>query len=176
MRWYSKWSTSYTFSPIATKHVSFLPDSGGQDHYIFWGQWGENILKHGFQNAGGMVLEANLNGDFVVAKERWYCLEFRFTQNSSSTSADGTVQAWVDGVQHWEYPNRVLDTKMPNLVNGFLLSGYWNCQGPLFNCDQPADMHPDMYRWHDNFVLSTQRIGCLGGAPPAAPTGLRIKP
>lgn len=175
MRFYTKWASSFTWSPIATKQVSFIPASGGQDHYIFWSQWGSPTLKHYGQYID-TIFDANLNGDVTVANNRWYCFEFRFTQNSTATSTDGYLQGWVDGVQHWEYPNRNIDPRMPNSVTDFLLSGYWNCLGPTFACNQPADQHPDMYRWHDNFVLSTQRIGCLSGAPPAAPTGLRIKP
>jgi len=166
MRWYAKWSASYTFSPIATKHVMLLTPTGSS-LYMFWGQWGTDILKHFAQLGGSTPYEANMTGDFQVARDRWYCLEFRVTTNSSANSSDGYLQGWVDGVQRWEYPNRNLDSFLPNSISSFDVSGYWNCLGP--SCDQPADQHPLMYRWHDNFVVSTQRIGCLSGADPTAP-------
>ena len=173
IRWYSKWSTSYQFSPIATKHVMLLTGSGSS-HYIFWNQWAETRLKHFAQFSSSGIYEANLNGDFVVQRDRWYCLEFRVTPNTTGTSTDGYLQGWVDGVQHWEYANRNVDPKLPNLIQSFDVSGYWNCTSS--NCDQAADQHPLMYRWHDNFVVSTQRIGCISDTTrPAPPTGLTVR-
>jgi len=187
MRWYTKWSPSYQFSPIATKHVMALTANGSSE-YIFWASSSGTGLPAPISTLGlvtfaqfspaSVTYQANRNGDFIPGPDRWYCLEMRVTQNSTATSADGYLQGWVDGVQHWEYPNQTLDNRMPNEITSFDLSGYWNCLGPLFGCDKPADQHPLMYRWHDAFVVSTARIGCIAttpSAPPAAPTGVTVR-
>jgi hypothetical protein len=160
MRWYTKWSASYVFSSIATKHVMLLTPSGSS-MYMFWSQWGNDLLKHFAQFGGSTVYEANVNGPFPIVRDRWYCLELRVTANTTADSLDGHLQGWIDGVPHWEYSNRNLDSFLPNLITSFDVSGYWNCSGPA--CDQPSDQHPLMHRWHDNFVVSTERIGCLAG-------------
>jgi hypothetical protein len=185
IRWYAKWSSSYQFSPIATKHVMLLTGSGSSE-YIFWAASSgtlnpapistQPLLTFAQFSPTSSTYWANRTGDFVPVADRWYCLEMRVTQNTTATSTDGYLQGWVDGVQHWEYPNQLLDNRLPNLISSFDLSGYWNCLGPTFGCTLPGDQHPLMYRWHDNFVVSTQRIGCLTDtAPPAPPTGLTVR-
>jgi len=115
-----------------------------------------------------------MNGAPSFENNRWYCLEIRMTMNTASTSQDGYLQGWIDNVQHYEYPNINLDETIPNNIRGFLLSGYWNCQQR--DCSGPEDTHPLMYRWHDNFVVSTERIGCLSTQrvpPPSTPKNLQ---
>jgi hypothetical protein len=186
MRWYTKWSSSYQFSPIATKHVMALTANGSSE-YIFWASGSPTGLPAPIStmplvtfaqfSPASVTYEANMNGDFMPVANRWYCLEMRITQNTTANGADGYLQGWVDGVQRWDYPNQLLDNRMPNQITSFDVSGYWNCLGPTFSCNQPADQHPLMFRWHDNFVVSTQRIGCVSTVTtrPSTPPGLTLR-
>lgn len=175
-RWYTKWSSNYKFSPIATKHNEFKLQTSGASTGLFWNEFGQLTPKHIFiaANPGVKKLSQNENGKVSWELDRWYCLEIKVTMNSTSTSTDGNLEAWIDNVRHWNYTNVNLDRKIPNGIKGFLLSGYWNCKEK--DCSGPNDTHPQMYRWHDNFVVSTNRIGCLTPFPtPFPPTGLRVE-
>lgn len=167
-RWYQKWSSSFTFSGIATKGASLETNGSGQSLYIWWNNWGDGGISH-WANPIAVEFEANVGGTFVPVRDRWYCLEIRATMNTGS-NADGRLQGWVDGVQRWDYANVLLDPVQPNEITFWILSGYWNFT---------ATGHPQMFRWHDNFVASTARIGCLGAppplTPPTAPTSLQVQ-
>jgi hypothetical protein len=162
-RWYQKWSSTFVFSPIATKGASILTAASGQSLYIWWNNWNDGVISQ-WANPVATELNANMNGHFLPTRDQWHCLEIRLTMNSGA-AADGYVQGWVDGVQHWEYPDVLLDPVQPNDLTGWILSGYWNCLTP--NCTGPEDQHPLMSRWHDNIVISRERIGCLAQPPLA---------
>jgi len=162
-RYYHKFSANWRFSDIATKGFETLINhSPGQSMYNWWSS-GDTEVKHFAQNVG-IVYSANVNGgEFRPQLDRWYCWEIRVKYNSGSSN--GILEAWVDGVQRWNYQNVALDSPGTTML-GFLVSGYWN---------RPSGGYPTMYRWFDNFVVSRQRIGCLSTdtTPPAAVTGLR---
>jgi hypothetical protein len=179
-RWYQKWSTNFKFSAIATKGAETLVNGGatGQSMYFMWNNWGDGSISHFAQNTGGgREFSANVNGgDWKPTLGQWYCVEQHFKYNASGN--DGIVEGWVDGVQRWNYPNVNLDNNGTVMI-GMLLSGYWN-NSTGSEGNPGGTSHPLMYRWHDNVVISTQRIGCLGATPPptqqtspAAPSGLR---
>lgn len=175
VRWYTKWSSSFIFSPIATKNIS-LDTPGLQVYYIGWAQWGNTIKQ--YDQATDMIYNGNLNGgNLTPTLDQWYCFEFHFKLNSTPSTADGILEGWIDDVKRWNYTGQILDTRATASakVTGFLISGYWNCLGPSFDCTQPQDQHPLMYRWVDNLVISTQRVGCLSGTPPPPPTGLTVR-
>jgi hypothetical protein len=126
------------------------------------------------------------SGSFPV--NQWLCLEARVTMNTTATSNDGYIQGWVDGVQRWEYPNvRVVDIPNP-ASSGFFLASYWNCGGsgqdqcvaPGQVVGNPGDTndyrHPEIYRYMDNMIGATSRVGCVGTAqqPPGTPSNLQI--
>lgn len=176
-RWYQKFSSNFQFSLIATKGAETLINhSPGQSMYFWWNNWGDGGISHLAQNADH-DFEANVNGGtWFPAMNQWYCLEARFKYNSGAS--DGVLQSWVNGTLRWDYSNVALDSP-GTLMKGMLLSGYWN--NSTSQQGNPAGVsHPTMYRWFDNFVISTQRIGCLGSAPtpappPATPSGLTVE-
>lgn len=163
VRWYTKFSANFRWSFVATKHMEVLTDNNHQ-HHLVWFSSGGGTSKTP-SNAFGYASwfpEQNVNGALVMVPDRWYCQEMRLTMNSAGQS-DGYLQGWIDEVQHWEYPNAKLDDS-PGVMNGMMLSGYWNCYSGgsgSESCTDPAnDYHPLMQRWHDNIVVATQRIGC----------------
>ena len=181
VRWYTKFSANFKWSFVATKHMEISTNNNHQ-HHLVWFSSGGGTSKDPM-NAFGYASwfpPQNINGTLTMVPDHWYCQEMRLTMNSSGQS-NGYVQGWIDGVQHWEYPNAKLDDA-PGVMNGMLLSGYWNCYSGgngSESCTDPVnDYHPLMYRWHDNIVVSRQRIGCLGASPnkarPSAPQNLAV--
>src|SRR5580765_8327585 len=97
---------------------------------------------------------------------QWYCFESRVTMNTGQTATDGYVQGWIDGVQRIEFPNvNVRSISANPVTDGFMLASYWNCAANE-DCSAPEFQHPDISRYMDNLVGSTQRIGCLNSPVP----------
>jgi hypothetical protein len=80
---------------------------------------------------------------------KWYCVEARARLNDPALS-NGTFELWINGA---------LEARMGGInwqgtfdeygINTVFLENYWNDGAP-----QPQE------RYFDNFVVSTQRIGC----------------
>ena len=189
-RWYTKYSNNFQWSYIASKHIELVSSNGLPSYFQFWNGGGggtgskEAVFYNYFTEQGNAWIPSpNMNGPVTVIAGQWYCFEARYTINTTPTSMDGYLQGWVNGMQHWEYPNVNLNNQSgaQGPISGTMVSGYWNCYSGGTGseaCSSPEDVHPLMYRWHDNFVVSTQRIGCLTGGgdttPPAAPTNLQV--
>jgi hypothetical protein len=84
---------------------------------------------------------------------RWQCVEARMRLNDAGR-ANGIFELWIDGAPEARRTglNWVGDFDTYG-INAVFLENYWNDGSPG---DQERDF--------DNFVVSTQRIGC-GGAP-----------
>jgi hypothetical protein len=196
IRWYERWSGNSQFGVIGGKNVEMRTIGAGGATLFPITTSGDGTYGNGFAGllpadiatidpvAGTRLgYPANMNGVFHIAGDTWYCFEVRFTlpttNNPFGGVGNGYVQGWVNDVQHWEYPNTQLLATGGARVENILISAYYNCV-PDNDClnGNPANAHPDQYRWHDNFIVSSQRIGCLGAAPPptppAAPTNLRF--
>jgi hypothetical protein len=108
------------------------------------------------------VYAPNSGPRFVRALDRWYCYEQRVTLGTSTTAADGAIETWIDGIRRLHFPN--IRTNVFNNVVHFqtLWSAYYNCVS--VTCTDTPDRHPAMFRLHDNIVIGTQQIGCLGSA------------
>lgn len=166
LRWYAKWSSNWKWSPVETKHMFMSTGGGVRSLWPGFVRWADPQLLHVRVNGEGMY--QNDNGVMRVELDRWYCLEVRNTLNTAANVADGAVESWIDGVRHWNYPNQIL-VSTPPFTNTYLtISGNWNCLTSA--CTDLRDQHPAMNRWHDNIVVSTQRIGCLGAPPPPTTT------
>jgi hypothetical protein len=123
---------------------------------------GYNDFNHlqwlGLKN-GGTALFASTNAN------KWYCVEAHVKLNDAG-QANGIQEFWVDGN---------LEARSANLdfvgsytaygLNAVLLENYWNSSSPKLQ-----------ERYFDNFVVSTQRIGC--GTPllaPKPPTAISVQ-
>ncbi|MGH7263542.1 MAG: hypothetical protein ACREMB_01650, partial [Candidatus Rokuibacteriota bacterium] len=130
--------------------------------------WGNSYVN--IQDSNGRNIEPNLSGGNAPrALDTWHCVEHRLTTNDPATVSNGYMQTWVNGKQTMEYPNIVglVRTGSGGRWYQVTMSGYWNCVNT--DCSQAVNAHPNMTRWVDNLVVSTQRIGCLGTPPPAPP-------
>lgn len=182
MRWYQKHSSNFQWSYIATKNMEWYASNGLPSFFAGWFDGGggtgpkESKFYNYFTEQGSpWIPAANENGVVNITAGVWYCMETRYTINTTQTSTDGYLQGWVDGVRHWEYPNVNLNNQSgaQGSITGTLVSGYWNCYSGgsgSEDCTDPVlDNHPLMYRWIDNLVVSTEPIGCsitggVGGA------------
>jgi hypothetical protein len=78
----------------------------------------------------------------------WVCVEARARLNTPGQK-DGLFQLWIDGKLASERLS--LDwrgTYTARGINAVFLEAYWNSGSPV-----------TQYRWYDNFVVSTERIG-----------------
>lgn len=179
LRWYTKWSQNWVWSPVATKHMETVRGSAGADNHLFWSGASGDGPQFIWGYSPMLLYPQNVNAPSVVIQpNRWYCFEVRITLNSATSASDGYLQGWIDGVMHVEYPNAMLSNQNVSAVSGFFVSGYWNCDGNA-DCSDPIYSHQRMYRWHDNLVASTARVGCLNEAPqdgpPSAPVNLTVQ-
>jgi hypothetical protein len=97
---------------------------------------------------------------------RWYCLEYHWKMNTPNV-ANGVLEIWVDGVQSLGYYNK-----------NFRDAAHANAA--FTNIEIYRQGSDNMYRYEDDFVLATTRVGC-GVAPPSGdttapstPTGLAV--
>lgn len=164
-RFYIFWEPGFQWSFDTDKMGMFVDLSGNRAPYYF------HTFGHTPRTPGH--LNEILNIDYlqnqnlpaiVFTTGQWYCLELHTKQGSGN----GTLESWIDSIQHWNYVgNATWDFKW----DYFMLSGYRNISaGQTLTAG---------FRYVDNLVVATQRIGCLGGGPPpptppAAPTGLRF--
>ena len=118
----------------------------------------------GFQNAGQNI---------ALADNRWYCLEIRVKPNTVQDNGNGTYTGlrdgeqtlWIDGVQRAAYSGIRWRT-YPDVHMNDLYQSAW--------VGQPRATQTQ-YRWEDNYVISTQRIGCLNLQAPGRPTGVTVR-
>jgi hypothetical protein len=191
IRWYTKWGNPiFQWSGNSTKHLLILNQQFNQTNEYNFFPGGASDPVMAVQYSSQIQNQASILGPNVgpafpgTNQNQWYCYEVHIKGNTATTSQDGVLEMWIDGVQYYNYVGYNLDNRGgPYLINGVNASGYWNCatdpqQIHPCNSGAPADTHPVMYRYLDNIVISKQRIGCLGTgtdtAPPSVPTGLII--
>jgi len=81
---------------------------------------------------------------------RWYCIEARARLNDPGRS-NGVFELWIDDRLEAQQPSLGwMGSYRDYGINVVYLENYWNDGAP-----QPQE------RYFDNFVVSTQRIGCL---------------
>lgn len=187
VRWYMKNSANWVWSANGNKMVFILGPVDRIvmfDQALFSGNTPVNIVVYPSVDPG--LMYQNVGPAFHWPLDQWVCMETHLKMNSTLSSTDGLFEAWADGTQRWYYPNINLSSK-DTTISHIMPSGYWNCASGQYtggpgSCS-PVDSrnnHPDMYRWIDNIVVSTQRVGCLGSTPtgggsaPPAPTGLTV--
>ncbi|MEK7389374.1 MAG: hypothetical protein AAB036_06730 [Elusimicrobiota bacterium] len=183
IRWYAKWSSNYAWSSVSTKHFEYGLSAGNPGNIHLWSSnWGDSKLHLNTNNATFQrVVEQNIQPFFNVALDTWTCLEVRIKMNSGLGSADGVIEGWINGRKQMDHPS-IEVWNASAIINSLMMSGYWNCAQPPGDCSTSSDYKSTMYRWHDNIVMSKQRVGCLpgqGGTPPssqapAAPRELRL--
>jgi hypothetical protein len=144
--------------------------NGGTTHLF-----GSRELQMGTQGAAdcnnntcGTTNDNPNKAHIPLQDNRWYCIEYHWKMNTPGV-ADGVQEIWVDGVQTLGYYTRKMrDTAHANAAFTFI---------QVYR--QGAN---NMYRYEDDYVLATTRIGCSGNSspasdttPPLSPTGLTVR-
>lgn len=88
---------------------------------------------------------------------KWYCIEAHAKYNTPGV-ADGVFDMWInDNLENSRNDLDWVNTWSGYGINAIYLENYWNSPG------SPVTQE----RYMDNFVVSTQRIGCdVSGSPP----------
>ena len=95
---------------------------------------------------------------------QWYCIEAHAKLNTSGV-ANGIHEFWINGnLEASRSDLNWIGTWTGYGINAVLLEAYWNAWSPAMQ-----------ERYFDDFVISTQRIGCTAAAPPSAPMGLTVQ-
>lgn len=140
---------------------------------------------------------------------QWYCVEVHAKLNTvgnENPTSDGIAEAWINGAKVITRTDLNIErtatlATADRYFKGVSFYARWQCSGSGGVVDGPFDpvsggqtcvcvngpgtctlnTHPAQDRWHDNIVVSSQRIGCIGGTPPpgdttppTAPGNLRI--
>ena len=98
---------------------------------------------------------------------KWYCVEAHVRLNDTGLS-NGVYEFWIDGnLEAREAGLNWLGSYSQYGINAIFLENYWNSGAPQ---SQARDL--------DNFVVSTQPIGCGGTTAPAPSTvqSVRVSP
>jgi hypothetical protein len=173
IRYYAKWSTNFRESTIGHKFwIHQMAPVGGSGTAAFIGhsQWGgAPIITYTHDPSKYYYPNENLS-QAGVPLGQWVCLETRAKMSSSPGVTDGAIQYYVNGTRVAHYPA----TSFVTIANAehlqTLLSAFYNCNDSL-GCRDPADAHPEMFRYADNIVISTQRVGCIEERSDRGPTG-----
>lgn len=178
-RWYTRWGTGWVQSPVSEKHFEI---DGGFVGHIWQGLFKSPAPVFTTQLSSTNVnWTQNQGSSSVIGDPQWHCFEVHVRMNSTSNSTDGLLEGWIDGALRLS-ANNVNVSSQRTTQSELLVGGYWNCLDNGNGCtNDPANNHPAMSRYHDNIVIGTQRIGCLGTqppsgdtTPPASPSGLRV--
>jgi hypothetical protein len=164
-RWYQRWSEGFRFEPSGTGMTGLRPYRGDPQFFAFThGEPAELTLQAQVVEEaawGALNYRQNLGDPVRFEPGRWYCLEVMVALNTPGL-ADGELAAWIDGELKLWHPGRRflgLDPSDPapphaRLESAFIAGHY----GGLTLVPQPQQS------WHDDHVVSSERIGCL---PPA---------
>jgi len=173
-RHYVYWAPGFVWSPIADKHMAFLDSAGQRAPWAFHTMGGSGTPEHIYEPIDPPHYDQNVNLPAVAWQTgRWYCLEIHIKQGAGNAILEG----WIDGVQKWSYTNANFPNAWTGTNAGLMVSGYWN------TFVTPGSRGAQQ-RYIDNIVVSTQRIGCLGGGgqpasgqttPPNAPASVNAR-
>ena len=97
---------------------------------------------------------------------QWYCVETHHKMNTPNV-ADGAAEIWIDGVLTVQYTNLNLRDSA-------------HASAAFTHIEIYRQGSDNMYRYEDDYVVATTRIGCSGSpsadiTPPAPPIGLAIR-
>ena len=122
-----------------------------------------------FNNMQWLGLKNGVTQLFSTANaNKWYCVESHVKLNDPGQS-NGIQEFWVNGKLEARSSNlNFVGSYTDYGLNAVLLENYWNAGSPQVQ-----------ERYFDNFVVSTQPIGCnpmSGLAAPSPPSNVLVRP
>ncbi len=137
-----------------------------------WGGWDDRLLIDpvrcvdtnnqvkcsGYNDFSNMDWLGYQNGQTPIFSpgydDRWYCIEAHVRLNDPGLE-NGVQEFWIDGVlEAGRNDLNFVRSYTDYAINAIFFENYWN-DGSV----------QDQARYWDNIVVSTERIGCLGGEP-----------
>jgi hypothetical protein len=100
-----------------------------------------------------VIMNQNMNGAVAPIRDVYQCIEFHTRLNSTTSTPDGVLEGWIDGVQHWNYTGRIISNLAVTPVNILRITS--SASGNNYGAGTTREV--------DNIIMSTQRIGCIGG-------------
>jgi len=172
VRFYQKFSDNWVWSPIGNKILAIYPSSDNSAYIFWWAKWGSGLLEANWQNGIDNFSAQNLSRDTRMIPGVWQCIEMR-TRRSSAGKADGIHQLWIDDIMVMDQRNFDQGSQRTEPWARVMVSAYHNEKK-----DGQFTIPHVQYRWIDDLVVSTGRIGCLpdtgDNTPPSAPKGLQV--
>lgn len=160
----------YRTEPIPPATQSSYGPGSAKQHYIYTTGGLSFVSNHYFGDRRlNMVVQgaADCDGSAGCSQQipnvasvplldgKWYCIEYHIKLNTPGV-ADGVSEIWVDGVLTARWSGRMYR-------NGGNANAVFN---EIFVYRQDSR---NMYRYEDDFVIATHRIGCDGVIPPESP-------
>lgn len=159
MRWYHKFEAGFQ-GPLPPKMARVTSIGPGWDKRFgvyYWISDDEIVADVSAQyssqaNSAGWLAVQGSGFSYQTPGHigRWICHEMRVQRNTPG-QADGAYTFWVDGELRIDQTGVDLVGSTDFHFNNAMLDSYWNGGSPVAQS-----------RYYDNFVVSTQRIGCLG--------------
>lgn len=166
VRWYQRWSANFLWEPSSTSLLGLRPSSGFPQFYPFvMGASGQMAIQAQVIADRGWDVEnlfQNLGDPVIFGPDRWYCVEVFIKLNTPGV-ADGVVAAWIDGEPKLLHAGRRLRGVSPTDPAPSTAR-----IKQLFVAAQYGGLAPVPYlqfSWQDDYVASTERIGCQPYAP-----------
>jgi len=169
-RWYQRWSDGFRWDTSATGLTALSPPSGYPQFYPFVaGETGRLAIQAQViaEADWGVRNFAQNQGEPVAFEpQRWYCVEI-FVKLNTPGIADGELAAWIDGELKLRYTDRAfrgLDASDPAPATARIERASISGQFGAFTTVPELQ-----YSWHDDHVVSSERIGCAAGAVTSLP-------
>jgi hypothetical protein len=169
LRWYQKWAPGFIWEPSGTGLMGIKSSSYGfpQFYPFTYGVDGTFAIQAQVVAEGGFNAEnflANRGGPPNFSADRWYCIEVYVKLNVPG-AADGELAAWIDGEQKLFYTGRQFvgataadPAPATAQIGSVLVTAQYGGVTPV----------PQLqYSWQDDFVGSSERIGCAAAPPDA---------
>lgn len=165
LRWYQRWSAGFLFEPSSTGLTGLRPYYGFPHFYPFVTGSGQLAIQAQVLADRAWGSENFLQNDGVASvfeAERWYCIEVMVKLNTPGVS-DGAVAAWIDGEAKLSYTGRQFrgigatdPSPSTARIGSLLVAGQYGGQ---------TTVPQDQFSWQDDYVASTQRVGCRAPSP-----------
>jgi hypothetical protein len=137
LEWDKRFGVNYWISDDGRINADMNIPYSTQANSVGWWTWYSNFSFAEPENVG-----------------RWICHEIYIKKNTPGTT-DGYLKYWVDNEVVLDKPDRDFIGSTGYNFNEIMLDTYWNGGSPK-----------EQNRYYDNFVISTERIGCMGYENP----------
>jgi hypothetical protein len=152
MRWFHKFADGFDCCPPKMARITSIGPGWDKRFGVYYWIENQEIVADVSTPDGWLPIQ---HSGFSFADPgnigRWICHEMYVKANTPGQS-DGEYTFWVDGVPVVEITGVSLVGSTDFHFNNAMLDTYWNGGSPS-----------EQNRYYDNFVVSTERIGCGDG-------------